>query len=50
MGKTSIIAMLVIALGAVPALASADSYGGVNPASASAENLPPKVEEIPKGA
>lgn len=49
-GKTSIIAMLVMALGAVPALASADSYGGVNPSSASAENLPPKVEEIPKGA
>ena len=43
--------MLVIALGIAPAIASAEgeTYGGVNPDSDS-ENLPPKVEEIPKGA
>jgi len=43
--------MLVIALGIVPAVASAEgeTYGGVNPESGS-ENLPPKVEEIPEGA
>ena len=49
-GKTSLF-MLVIALGATPAIALADTegYGGVDPDSDS-ENLPPKVEEIPEGA
>ena len=44
--------MLVIALGIAPAAVSAEgsSYGGVNPESETAENLPPKVEEIPEGA
>lgn len=43
--------MLVVALGIVPAVASAEgeTYDGVNPASDS-ENLPPKAEEIPEGA
>ncbi len=43
--------MLAIALGVVPTSVSADgsTYGGVNPESESAENLPPKAEEIPQG-
>jgi hypothetical protein len=51
-GKTSIIAVLVIALGslAATALANESSYAGVNPGSDTSENLPPKVEEIPEGA
>jgi hypothetical protein len=49
-GKTSIIAVLGMALGVLPSIAAADGYGGVNPASETAENLPPKVEEIPEGA
>lgn len=51
-GKTSIIAVLVIALGSLAATASANesSYAGVNPGSETSENLPPKAEEIPEGA
>ena len=51
-GKTSIIAMLVIVLVSSAAMASADesSYAGVNPGSETSENLPPKAEEIPEGA
>ena len=44
--------MLVIVLGAAGG-ASAEgeaSYGGVTPGSEGAQNLPPKVEEIPEGA
>ncbi|MGB9340633.1 MAG: hypothetical protein WCB63_15410, partial [Polyangiales bacterium] len=52
MGKTSIIAMLVIVLVSSAAMASGDesSYAGVNPGSETSENLPPKAEEIPEGA
>ncbi|MGB8225121.1 MAG: hypothetical protein WCF10_21220 [Polyangiales bacterium] len=52
MGQRSTIAMLVIVLGSSGAAASADgsSYGGVTPGSEGSENLPPKAEEIPKGA
>ncbi len=39
-----------MALGLLPSIAAADGYGGVNPASETAENLPPKAEEIPEGA
>jgi len=44
--------MLAIVLASSGTLASADSssYGGVTPGSETAENLPPKVEEIPQGA
>ena len=44
--------MLAIVLGSSGAIALADdtSYGGVTPGSESSENLPPKAEEIPKGA
>ena len=51
-GKTSIIAVLVIALGSSAATVSANesSYAGVNPESETSENLPPKAEEIPEGA
>lgn len=51
-GKRTIQAMLVVALGVLPALAAAEDegYEGVNPASETSENLPPKAEEIPEGA
>jgi hypothetical protein len=51
-GKTWTITVLAIVLGGSGAIASADdtSYGGVTPGSESSENLPPKAEEIPKGA
>ena len=50
-GNKRIIAVLVVALASVSTFASAeDSYGGVNPATEGAENLPPKAEEIPEGA
>jgi len=44
--------MLAIVLASSGTLASADSssYGGVTPGSETAENLPPKAEEIPQGA
>lgn len=44
--------MLVIALGVAPITVSAEepAYAGVNPESETAENLPPKAEEIPEGA
>jgi hypothetical protein len=50
-GKSSILAMVVVAFGTLPAIASAEgeSYAGVNPESESSENLPPKAEEIPEG-
>ncbi len=51
-GKTSILVKLMAALVALPAVASAEepAYGGVNPESETAENLPPKAEEIPEDA
>jgi hypothetical protein len=49
-GNSSIIAVLGMALGLLPSIAAADEYGGVNPTSETAENLPPKAEEIPEGA
>ena len=50
-GKRTIIATLAVALASLATFASAeDSYEGVNPAVEGAENLPPKVEEIPEGA
>jgi hypothetical protein len=44
--------MLAIVLGSSGAVASADgsSYSGVTPGLANSDNLPPKAEEIPKGA
>jgi hypothetical protein len=44
--------MLAIVLGSAGSLASADSspYAGVTPGSENSENLPPKADEIPRGA
>jgi hypothetical protein len=44
--------MLAVALAVAPTTVSAaePAYAGVNPSSETAENLPPKVEEIPEGA
>ncbi len=44
--------MLAVVLGSAGSLASADSspYAGVTPGSENSANLPPKADEIPRGA
>jgi hypothetical protein len=44
--------MLAVVWGSwsTPALAESSAYGGVTPGSENSENLPPKADEIPRGA
>ena len=50
--KRTGLVLLIVALATPATVAHAEgaSYEGVNPDSEAAENLPPKAEEIPKGA